>query len=436
MTDNKPADDPAAGTSRAILHVDMNAFFAEVEILDNPSLRGRPVVVGGDGPRGVVAAASYEARVFGIRSAMASSEARRRCPHAVFVSGRHDRYREVSEAVMERFAQLTPLVEPLSLDEAFLDVSGALVRGGSAVELATELRADIHRQQRLWCSVGVASSKLVAKLASEEAKPTITGRKIERGTGVFVVEPGDELPFLRPMGVRALWGVGPATYEKLSRRGIETVGELADLPLDAVVAAVGRANGTHLWSIANGIDNRKVEPERPTKSISAEVTFPSDVFDLDRLTAELIRMADSVTSRLRGANVWAKTVTVKARYPTFRTVTRSRTLARPTNSATDVVAASRELLDDVDTANGLRLLGVGVSGLSDHVADQLTLDDLLAGDSGVDRRSTDDVVDEIRDRFGVDSIGSARLLDRGDRELDSSPWGPSSSTEQAGDRRE
>ena len=413
---------PPDGTV-GFLHVDMDAFYAAVEVRRRPELRGKPVVVGGTGNRGVVAAASYEARVFGIGSAMPSTRARRLCPHAVFLPGDHAHYGEVSKRVMAILTDVTPLVEPLSLDEAFLDVRGATRLLGPAPKLAARIRDRILAQERLTCSVGVASSKFMAKLATERAKPRVEPSGPVWGRGVHVVAAGTELDFLHPLPVTALFGVGPATSRRLTRLGVETVGDLASLPESSLTAALGTAAGRQLHQLANGIDDRPVVVNRLARSISHEETFSRDIHAESALEAEVTRMGDAVARRLRASSLVARTIVLKVRFGDFKTITRSVTLPEPTDGARDVVAAARDLLTHVDTTPGVRLLGVGASGLVDASTQQLSLED---GSETHD--AAEQVADRIRDRFGSSAIGPAAAIrsGRGLRSpLDADQrWGP------------
>jgi DNA polymerase-4 len=398
----RPEDRPTA----TILHVDMDAFFVSVELLDRPELRGHPVVVGGDGDRGVVAAASYEARAYGVHSAMPSVQARRLCPQAVFIAGRHGRYSEVSARVMAIFRDVTPLVEPLSLDEAFLDVAAAVRRLGPAPQIAAHVRQRVLSEEGLTCSVGVAGTKFVAKLATETAKPKASPAGPRFGSGVAVVEPADTLAFLRPLPVQALWGVGPATLAKLERMGVTTVGDLADLPEGNLVAALGRSQGRHLHALASGHDPRVVEPERKVKSIGHEETFARDHHRRSTLDRELVGFSDAVATRLRAQGLVGRTVQIKVRFGDFRTITRSSSLVVAVDDAPTLLHAAKALLHQVDPTPGVRLLGLSVSGLAEAGARQLTLDDAVNGPGWQQAGRT---VDEIRARFGSDAIGPAVL---------------------------
>jgi DNA polymerase-4 len=384
----------------SILHVDLDAFYASVEQLADPSLRGRPVIVGGLGPRGVVAAASYEARAFGVHSALPMSRARRACPDGVFLAPRFEAYSAASAQVMAILRDATPLVEPIAADEAFLDVSGARRRDGIGPEIAAKLRARVKSETGLVASVGAATTKLLAKLASDLAKPD----------GLLVVPPGTELEFLHPLAVSRLWGVGPATGRRLERLGVHTVGDLARIPENVLVSALGRAQGRHLHALAWNRDDRAVEPEHVLKSVGHEETFATDVVDRADLEQHVLRMADRVGARLRAGARLGRTVQLKIRFGDFRTITRSRTLAAPTDVAREIGATARALLDLVDLAGGVRLLGVSVQQLdqSGAVQGQLPLGDAPDGGdplvlSDLDRArwsALEHSVDEVRDRFG------------------------------------
>ena len=405
-----------------ILHVDMDAFFVAVELLDHPELVGQPVVVGGAGARGVVAAASYEARAFGVHSAMPSTRAKRLCPSAVFLRGRHGRYSEVSKQVFDLFRTVTPLVEGLSLDEAFLDVAGARRLLGQAPGIAWRLRRLIADELGLSCSVGVAPRKLTAKLASEAAKPRPGRTGPVPGPGVVVVRPEDELVFLHRHPVGALWGVGPATRRRLDRFAVRTVGDLAALPVDTLVGALGEAQGRHLHDLAWARDERPVVTSTAPKSVGHEETFARDHASSEWLGREVVRMADAVAGRLRRAGLSGRTVVLKVRFADFRTITRSATVPQPIDGGRAIAAVAKRLLDGVDASPGVRLLGVSVSGLSAG-GGQLSLEDGGAGSWS----AATGAVDAIRDRYGDDAIVPAalagpsgvRVKRRGDQQ-----WGP------------
>ena len=351
-----------------VLHVDLDAFFAAVEQRDKPSLRGKPVVVGGVGGRGVVATASYEARTYGVHSAMPTAEARRRCPNAAFLTGRFHAYRATSEAVMSLLRGISPLVEPLSLDEAFVDLAAADLPGH---DVATVSAAGRELKERvaevtggLTGSVGIATSKFMAKIASDLDKPD----------GLVVVAPGMERDLLRPLQVTVIPGVGPATAERLRRVGVHTVAELEELSEPELVRVLGQAHGHSLFHLARADDDRPVVAEREAKSVSVEDTYDTDHVDRRLLEALLDRQAAKVTERLRKSRLSGRTVTLKVRLHDFSTHTRSATLQGPTDDHRTVARLARTLLAEVDTSGGVRLLGVGVSGLADWIQDDLFAD--------------------------------------------------------------
>jgi DNA polymerase-4 len=448
-----------------ILHVDMDSFFASVEVLDDPSLLGKPVIVGGSGPRGVVAACTYEARQYGVHSAMPSTVARRRCPDAIFLDGRFHRYTEESLRLHEILSSFTPLVEGISLDEAFLDVTGGVHLFGDGTGIGREIRSRVLEQMGLPCSVGVGRSKLMAKLASKVAKPRASREGIEPGPGVVEVRAEDELAFLHPMPVRALWGIGPVTEKRLAALGVTTIGELAAVPADALERYLGVAAGRHLSELARGIDDRPVEPEQEAKSIGHEETFATDLWDRDDLQRRLHRMVDASATALRGADRAARTVTVKLRFGDFTQITRSHTLDGPVDATPAIAAVASALLDGVDLAKGVRLLGVSLSGLSEPGGGtQLRLDFTgsdsdgsqaaelsggigkpgYAGDARPEGRedagqmaarlqetwgSVTAAVDAIRARYGGESVGPASLVTPEGlrvRKRGEAQWGPKS----------
>lgn len=423
-----------ADVQRTILHADMDAFFVSVELRRRPELVGKPVVVGGTGNRGVVAAASYEARRFGVHSALPSSVARRRCPHAIFLPGDHALYSEVSVEVREIFDRFTPLVEPLSLDEAFLDVSGGRRLFGTGQQIGQMIRGAVRDELDLGCCIGVAPNKFLAKLASVEAKPIAHPDRIDPGLGVKVVEPGTEQMFLDPLPVQRLWGVGPATLEKLHRLGVSSVADLRRVDRAALASSLGPNQSEHLLALAVGADSRPVEPDREAKSIGHEETYPHDKHTHAELDRELVRLADAVGQRLRAQGLGARTLTLKIRFAGFVTITRSVTTSSSIDVAADILGLLRPVLEGLDASPGVRLLGVSGSNLA-QPARQLTLDDAL--DETPDWSAATTALDEIRERFGTSAIGPASSLDdsglrvvkRGEQQ-----WGPDSSDSRPGNQ--
>ena len=382
-----------------ILHVDMDAFYASVEARDDKTLAGRPLAVGGAGPRGVVMSASYEARAFGVRSAMPSVRARRLCPDLVFVPPDFDRYQAESARIMSIFESFTPLVEPLSLDEAFLDVTGAERLFGSPTEIAHRVRERVREERSLSCSVGVAPNKFLAKLGSARAKPD----------GVIVVPAGAVRAFLDPLPVTDLWGVGEQTAAALDRLGARTVADLVGLPEGVLHRALGPGPATHLLSLARGVDDRRVVPHEPAKQVSAEETFERDLDADADIHRELLRLAERVAGRLRSGRIAGRTVTLKVRFASFRTLTRSRTLEAPVDSAQRLADVAKDLYERMRLVRPrIRLLGVAASGLSgQEPAEQLRL-----GERPDPWRHADRAMDTLRRRFGGDAVDRAALADR------------------------
>ncbi|MET7805396.1 DNA polymerase IV [Micromonospora chersina] len=401
----------ADDTGCPILHVDMDAFFASVEVRRRPELRGQPVVVGGIGPRGVVSSASYEARRYGVRSAMPTARARALCPHAVYLPPDFTQYSAASRAVMRIFRDVTPLVEPLSLDEAFLDVAGARRLFGTPTEIARLIRRRVAEEQELTCSVGVAPSKFVAKLGSTRAKPD----------GLLVVPAGRVLEFLHPLPVAALWGVGERSAEALQRLGLRTVGDLAEAPPGLLRRAVGEASAGHLHELAWGRDPRRVSPEHVEKSIGAEVTFDTDVTDPAEIRRALLALAEKAGARLRAAGQVGRTVSLKVRLADFRTVSRSRTLGVPTDTAREMFDTAWALWTALAPGEPVRLVGVRMEGLAaaEETPQQLTLG---APERGW--REAEAAADAAAARFGRSVIGPASLLGRRDARRGEKPTRP------------
>ena len=385
-------DDAGAG----ILHVDMDAFYASVESLDRPELAGRPVIVGGARGRGVVASASYEARRFGVRSAMPMARARSLCPAAVVVPPRIARYREVSEMVFGIFREFTPVVEPLSIDEAFLDVSGARRIWGGAAVIAARVRHAVRTRVGLTCSVGGGATKHVAKIASTMSKPD----------GVLIVPAAETAAFLAPLPTRAMWGVGPRAAEALAARGVRTIGDLRDAPPSLIEHAVGVVAARRIQDLAHGRDPRSVTPARIEKSAGHEETFDVDVTDGERLRREIRRLADRVGERLRAMGSEAAAVTVTVRFADFRTVTRTGRLPAPTSVGESLGRHALAVLDGVERPLPVRLLGVRAEGLRPAAADTLW-------DEDESWRRAEAAIDGAADRFGAGAVLRASGLVRG-----------------------
>ncbi len=386
-----------------ILHIDMDAFYASVEIRDRPEIVRQPVIVGHTGGRGVVLSANYVARGFGVRSAMPVTRAQRLCPHAVFVAPRHGLYGAVSREVMAIFRSVTPEVEPLSLDEAFLDISGAVRRLGAPAAIGGLIRRQVRDELGITCSVGIASTKFVAKLASVHCKPD----------GMLVIQADRVLEFLHPLPVSALWGVGARTAKVLARLGLRTVADLANAPVSTVERELGPATAAHLSALAWGRDERKVVTGTHDKSIGAEETFGTDIGDPELIRRELLRLAGRTARGLRSSGYVARTISVKLRRADFSTITRSRTLSEPTDVAQKIYATACELYAASGVADGvlLRLVGVRASGLSpaSQAGTQLAL-----GERADTWRQAETAMDRITRRFGSGALRPGSLVTRGD----------------------
>ena len=382
-------------TQATILHVDMDAFFASVAERDNPELKGKAVVIG-MGARGVVSAANYEARKFGIHSAMPVGRARRLAPHAIFLPVDMARYQEVSEHVMEIFHSFTPWVEPISLDEAFLDVTGSQKLLGTGREIAVAIRKKVEEQEGITCSVGIAPSKFIAKLASANCKPN----------GMLEITSDRILTFLHPLPIQAMWGVGPKTAEVLERLGLRTIEDIAKLPRATLIRALGEANGASLYELAWGRDYRDVTPEEPDRSISAAETFPQDLDNPEEILTEFLRLTERATARLRDRDLFAKTISIKVRFADFSTINRSKTLPLPIDSTHDVYEVVKGLYQALRIERArLRLVGVSLENLSQGAPHQMML-----GEREVGWRQAEGAIDQARARFGKGSVRPARLI--------------------------
>jgi DNA polymerase-4 len=392
------AEQPRPLWPRTIIHLDMDAFYASVEVLDRPELRGRPVVVGGASDRSVVSAASYEARKYGIHSAMPMVQARRLCPDGVFLPVRMGRYRELSDRIMAIFARFTPLFEPISLDEAFLDVTGSARLFGTGVEIAAAVKRLIREETGLTGSAGVATSKLLAKIASDLQKPD----------GLTVVAPGREGEFLAPLPIAKLWGVGQATRKELSLLGVTTIGDLARLPVEILSARFGKG-GLRMHLAARGLDDRPVVPEREAKSVGHEETFAEDLRDQAKMRAILLDLAGQVGSRLRRYNLRGRTITLKVKFHDFKLISRSATLDEATDDALTIFRRTRELLQQTEAGRrAVRLLGISLGNLTSSSSPRQN--DLFgAGVRQARRAELNRAMDEINRRYGREAISPALL---------------------------
>lgn len=390
----------ADDTGATMLHVDMDAFFAAVAVLDDPSLAGKPIIIGAPEGRSVVSSASYEARRFGVRAAMPVGQAMRLCPQGILVNPERRRYIEVSNQVMAIFRDFTPLVEPLSIDEAFLDVSGARRLWGSPREIAIALRARVRSKVGIVASVGAAATKHVAKMASTLSKPD----------GLLIIPERHTLAFLADRPVGSMWGVGPKATEVLRGRGIHTIADVRATPQPALVRALGPAMAARVHDLARGIDAREIETERTEKSISHEETFAVDVTDRAMLGSELLRLSDRVAARLRAGSLETRTVAIKVRLDDFTTLSRSQTLAEPTDVGARIAVAARDLLTALNPTAPVRLIGVRAEKLQPSGSGALGL-----WDDDADWRAVDDAVDDARERFGSAALTRASFLGKRDR---------------------
>ncbi|MFM8211949.1 MAG: DNA polymerase IV [Actinomycetes bacterium] len=382
-----------------ILHVDMDAFFASVELRDRPELKGLPVVVGHSGGRGVVTSATYEARKFGIHAAMSMTEATRRCPKAIFIEPNHEKYSEVSEKLQEIYLSFTPLVEPLSVDEAFLDVSGSRKLLGTPIEIGKKLREKVFQEENITCSVGIAPTKFIAKLASTRAKPD----------GLIVVSPKEVIDFLHPLPVGALWGVGGKTEEVLKRLGLFKVSDIANLSLKTLKRALGDGIAEHLYELSWGKDERSVETNEPEKSVGNEETFSKDLDQAEDILREVLRLSEKVAARLRQAGLMGRTITLKVRFSNFSTITRSKTLLDPTDVAKEIYEVAKSLFEGLKLDQvRVRLVGVRVEKL---VEEEQANRQLLLGENEKGWREIDKASDKANARFGDEAIKPARLID-------------------------
>lgn len=383
-------------SNHTILHVDMDAFYASVAELDHPEIRGKAVVVGA-GVRGVVLSANYAARKFGIRAAMPVARAKRMAPQAIFIAPEHHRYSEISSRVMEIFSSFTPMIEPLSLDEAFLDVTGAKKLIGSGREIAQQIRERVEKEEGITCSVGIAPNKFIAKLASQQCKPN----------GLLEITEERIIEFLHPLPVNAMWGVGPKTNEILQRLGLHTISDIAHTPRATLIRALGEATGASLYELSWGKDFREVEVEDVDKSISAAETFSRDIENPEEILQEFLRLTEKASMRLREKGLYTKTISIKVRFADFSTINRSKTLELPIDSTHHIYEVVRNLFTSLKLERALlRLVGVSLENLQEQASEQLIL-----GAREVGWREAEGAMDKAKARFGRRSVRPARLVE-------------------------
>ena len=385
-----------------ILHVDMDAFYASVEERDDPKLKGKAVVVG-MGKRGVVSAANYEARKFGIRAAMPIYKAKALAPHAVFIAPNMARYTEVSEQVMAIFRDVTPYVEPISLDEAFLDVTGARRLLGSGQEIADQIRKRVEKDLGITCSVGIAHNKFIAKIASGHCKPN----------GVLEVDPEKMLEFLHPLAANEIWGVGPKTNEQLEKMGLFTIADIANTPRSTLIRVLGQASGSSLYELAWGRDYRDVITEHIEKSISASQTFDVDLYQQEEILKEFLRLTEKSADRMRGKGLATNTISIKVRFSDFKTISRSKTLDLPTTGTQEIFEVAKSLYLGLELDRVLvRLVGVSLDSLVEN--DDVT--QMVLGERTSSWQQADRAIDRVKAKFGRSSLRPARLVDDKDED--------------------
>ncbi len=415
-----------------ILHVDMDAFFAMLEVARRPELKGMPVIVGGLGQRGVVATASYEARIYGVNSAMPMVQARRKCPEGIFLPGDHKFYAEASRRIMGILYSYTPYLEPLSMDEAFLDISEIYKPAQTPYEISRSIRAEILEKEGLKCSIGISSKKHIAKIASQMAKPKIANGRIEAGKGIISVPAAQEARFLHSLDIRSIWGIGPATSAKLRNYGITSVGQIADFDLESFKKILGSKAAIRLKHLAEGKGNTEVQTLRKPKSMSVEETFAIDIHKKTELASHIVRLSDKLAARLRNSHFQAKCISLKIRYSkNFESITRNITLSLPVDTAFAIAGHAGDLLESEELKGGVRLIGLAVSRFlySEKFPAEIqgSLEIFNEGQQGRNSQwsRVENAVDRIREKYSPDSIMMASSHNSSDNQIPGrTPWGP------------